>query len=75
MFRVTINPASVYPRKVLKAALTYNSAAVILVHNHLSHDPEPSDSDRRITERLKEALGLMDIKVNGHVVVASDGCK
>lgn len=60
---------------MLKAALAYNAAAVILVHNHPSGDPEPSDSDRRITERLKEALELMDIKVIDHVVVASEGCQ
>ncbi|MGP9535928.1 MULTISPECIES: JAB domain-containing protein, partial [unclassified Halomonas] len=39
-----------------------------------SGDPEPSDADRRITERLKEALGLMDIRVIDHVLVGSDGC-
>ena len=71
----TIDTASVYPREVLKATLAYNAAAVILVHNHPSGDPEPSDSDRRITERLKEALELMDIKVIDHVVVASEGCQ
>lgn len=75
LFRGTIDAASVYPREVLKAALAYNAAAVILVHNHPSGDPEPSDADRRITERLKEALGLMDIRVIDHVVVGSDGCK
>jgi|TARA_R110001583_G_scaffold195538_1_gene375661 DNA repair protein RadC len=75
LFRGTIDVASVYPREVLKAALACNAAAVILVHNHPSGDPEPSDSDRKITERLKEALGLMDIRVIDHVVVGSDGCK
>ncbi|MEG3081950.1 DNA repair protein RadC [Halomonas sp. 5021] len=75
MFRGTIDTSSVYPREVLKAALTYNAAAVILVHNHPSGDPEPSDSDRRITQQLKEALGLMDIRVIDHVVVGSEGCK
>lgn len=75
LFRGTIDTASVYPREVLKAALAYNAAAVILVHNHPSGDPEPSEADRRITERLKEALGLMDIRVIDHVVVGSDGCR
>jgi len=75
LFRGTIDAASVYSREVLKAALAYNAAAVILVHNHPSGDPEPSDADRRITERLKEALGLMDIRVIDHVVVGSDECK
>lgn len=53
LFRGTIDAASVYPRGVLKAALAYNATAVILVHNHPSGDPEPSDADQRITERLK----------------------
>ncbi len=75
LFRGTIDAASVYPREVLKAALAYNAAAVILVHNHPSGDPEPSDADRRITERLKEAFDLMDIRVIDHVVVGSNGCK
>ncbi|XKH61890.1 DNA repair protein RadC (plasmid) [Halomonas sediminis] len=73
MFRGTIDAASVYPREVLKAALAHNAAAVILVHNHPSGDPKPSDADRRITQRLTEALGLMEIRVIDHVVVGSEG--
>lgn len=72
MFRGTIDTASVYPREVLKAALAYNAAAVILVHNHPSGDPEPSDSDLRITEQLKEMLGLVEIRVIDHIVVGGD---
>ncbi len=53
MFHGTIDAASV----VLKTALAYNAAAVILVHNHPSGDPEPSDADQRITARLKGARG------------------
>lgn len=74
MFRGTIDAASVYPREVLKAALAHNAAAVILVHNHPSGNPDPSDADRRITQRLKEALGMMEIRVIDHVVVGSEGC-
>lgn len=74
LFRGTIDSASVYPREVVKQALACNAAAVILVHNHPSGDPAPSDADRRITQRLKEALGLVDIRVIDHVVVASEGC-
>ncbi len=48
---------------VLTELMSNNAAAVILVHNHPSGDPEPSEADRRITEHLKEALGLMDIRV------------
>lgn len=74
LFRGTIDAASVYPREVVKQALAYNAAAVILVHNHPSGDPEPSDADRRITQRLKEALALVEIRVIDHVVVGSEGC-
>ena len=66
--------ASVYPREVVKQALACNAAAVILVHNHPAGDPAPSDADRRITQWLKDALGLVDIRVIDHVVVGSEGC-
>ncbi|MEA3250600.1 MAG: DNA repair protein RadC [Pseudomonadota bacterium] len=75
LFRGTIDSASVYPREVVKQALACNAAAVILVHNHPSGDPEPSDADRRITQRLQEALGLMEIRVIDHIVVGSEGCE
>jgi len=73
LFRGTIDAASVYPREVVKKALEHNAAAVILVHNHPSGDPEPSDADRRITQRLKEALEIVDIRVIDHVIVGSEG--
>lgn len=75
LFRGTIDSASVYPREVVKKALAYNAAAVILVHNHPSGDPEPSDADRRITQRLKDALGLVEVRVIDHIVVGSEGCE
>ena len=68
-FRGTIDAASVYPREVVKAALKENAAGVILVHNHPSGNAEPSSADRAITERLKEALSLVDIRVLDHFVV------
>lgn len=74
LFRGTIDSASVYPREVVKQALACNTAAMILVHNHPSGDPAPSDADRRITQRLKEALGLVEIRVIDHIVVGSQGC-
>ncbi|WP_304526531.1 DNA repair protein RadC [Halomonas sp. I5-271120] len=74
LFRGTIDSASVYPREVVKQALACNAAAVILVHNHPSGDPEPSDADRRITQRLKEALDLVEIRMIDHIVVGSEGC-
>ena len=75
LFRGTIDSASVYPREVVKRALAHNAAAVILVHNHPSGDPDPSDADRRITHRLKEALGLVEVRVIDHIVVGSEGCR
>lgn len=68
-----INTASVYPREVVKHALAQNAAAVILVHNHPSGDPEPSHADRQITDRLKQALNTVEIRLLDHVVVGSEG--
>ena len=69
LFRGTIDGASVHPREVLRRALQHNAAAVILAHNHPSGIAEPSDADRRITARLKDALALVDIRVLDHIVV------
>lgn len=71
LFRGTIDGCSVHPREVVKAALTHNAAAVILAHNHPSGHSEPSQADRMITRRLKEALALVDIRVLDHVVVGT----
>lgn len=69
LFQGTIDGASVHPREVVRRALHHNAAAVILAHNHPSGVAEPSDADRRITQRLKQALNLMDIRVLDHLVV------
>lgn len=69
LFRGTIDGASVYPREIVKAALRYNAAAVILSHNHPSGVAEPSRADERLTERLREALGLIDVRVLDHIIV------
>lgn len=69
MFRGTLDAASVYPREVVKRALHHNAAALILAHNHPSGVAEPSSADRRITERLIQALGLVDIRVLDHLVI------
>ena len=71
LFRGTLDSASVYPREVAKEALRHNAGAVILAHNHPSGIAEPSHADRRITDRLKEALGLFEIRVLDHLVVGS----
>jgi DNA repair protein RadC len=72
MFRGTIDGASVHPREVVKAALAKNAAAVILAHNHPSGVAEPSQADEVITARLREALGLVDIRVVDHLIVGGD---
>lgn len=69
MFEGTIDAASVYPREVVKRALEHNAAALILAHNHPSGVAEPSQADRRITRRLSDALGLVDIRVLDHFVI------
>jgi DNA repair protein RadC len=71
MFRGTIDGCTVHTREVVKAALTCNAAAVIAAHNHPSGIAEPSEADKRITERLKDALGLIDARLLDHFVVGS----
>jgi DNA repair protein RadC len=69
MFRGTIDGASVHPREVVKAALARNAAAVIIAHNHPSGVAEPSAADEALTQRLKQALALVDIRLLDHFVV------
>ncbi|BBB31244.1 RadC family protein [Neptunomonas japonica] len=69
MFYGTIDAASVYPREVVKRALSLNAAAVILSHNHPSGVAEPSVADKQITKRLVDALQLVDIRVLDHMIV------
>jgi len=65
----TINATSVYPREIIKSALGHNAAAVVFAHNHPSGSAEPSGADRSVTERLMEALSLVDVRVLDHVVI------
>ncbi|KAF3978725.1 MAG: DNA repair protein RadC [Methylococcales symbiont of Iophon sp. n. MRB-2018] len=67
--RGTIDGASVYPREVAKRALFHNAAAVIFAHNHPSGVNEPSQADKHITDKLKQALGLFDIRVLDHFII------
>jgi len=69
LFQGTIDSANVYPREVVKAALQHNAAAVIFAHNHPSGESEPSIADQHITERLKQALALVDIRTLDHFVI------
>lgn len=69
LFFGTIDGASVHPREVVKRVLYHNAAAVIFAHNHPSGIAEPSQADQRITERLKSALLLVDVRVLDHMIV------
>ena len=70
LFTGTLAQTSVYPREVVKRALARNAAAVILAHNHPSGVAEPSRADEFLTQTLKSALALVDVKVLDHLVVA-----
>lgn len=70
LFRGTLNQTSAYPREVVKQALAQNAAAVILAHNHPSGVAEPSRADEQLTQALKEALALVDVRVLDHFIVA-----
>ena len=69
MFRGTLTQTSVYPREVVKRALDLQAAAVILAHNHPSGVAEPSRADELLTQTLKTALALVDVRVLDHLVV------
>lgn len=72
MFRGTIDSASVHPREVLRRSIHHNAAAVIFAHNHPSGVAEPSQADHRITDRLKDALGMVDVRVLDHFIIGDD---
>ena len=69
LFRGSIDSASVYPRQVVKRALAHNAAAVMFCHNHPSGISLPSEADRTLTQRLTEALDLIEVRVLDHFIV------
>jgi len=69
MFFGTIDGASVHPREIVRRCLHHNAAALIVAHNHPSGVAEPSQADRGLTDRLVQALALIDVRVLDHVVV------
>lgn len=73
LFKGTLDGASVYPRGVV-TALEHNAAAVILVHNHPSGDPEPSQADRSLTQAPKNALSMIGTQTLDHIAVGHEGC-
>ncbi|KAB2308658.1 JAB domain-containing protein [Betaproteobacteria bacterium SCN2] len=73
LFRGTLTQTSVYPREVVKRALAHNAASLILAHNHPSGVAEPSQADRLLTQALRQALALVEVRVLDHFVVAGAG--
>ncbi|GAP64765.1 DNA repair protein [Mizugakiibacter sediminis] len=71
LFRGTLDGAAVHPREVVRACLKHNAAAVIFAHNHPSGVAEPSAADRAITRELREALGLVGVRVLDHLVIGA----
>lgn len=72
LFRGTVSQTSVYPREVVKEALLHNAAAIICAHNHPSGNPEPSQADQAITNTLRTALSLVDVRLLDHIIVAGN---
>ncbi len=72
LFRGTLTQASVYPREVVKRSLFHNAAAMIFAHNHPSGVAEPSQADETLTQSLKHALALIDVRVLDHFVIGGN---
>ena len=75
LFRGTLTQTSVYPREVVLRALHHHAAAVVLAHNHPSGTAEPSRADEMLTQILKSALALVDVRVLDHFIVTAGGCR
>jgi DNA repair protein RadC len=75
LFRGTLSTTSVYPREVVLRALHHHAAAVVLAHNHPSGTAEPSRADETLTQTLKAALSLVDVRVLDHFIVTAHGCR
>ena len=73
LFSGTLTQTSVFPREVVRRALHHNAAGVIFAHNHPSGAAEPGRADELLTQALKQALALVDVKVLDHFVVAGSG--
>jgi DNA repair protein RadC len=73
-FNGTVTQTSVYPREIVRAAIGHNASAVILAHNHPSGAAKPSRADEALTQCLKAALALIDVRVLDHFIVTGDGC-
>ena len=74
LFRGTTDGASIYPREVVREVMNHNAFAVVFAHNHPSGTPEPSQADKLVTRRLRDALALIEVKVLDHLVVGDTRC-
>lgn len=75
LFRGTLSKTSVYPREVVVRALHHHAAAVVLAHNHPSGEATPSQADQALTQTLKAALALVDVRVLDHFIVTAHACR
>ena len=67
----SLNETTAHPREILRPAVVYAAFAFVLVHNHPSGDPTPSDADRRMTRKLIEAANLLQIRMNDHIIIGA----
>jgi DNA repair protein RadC len=74
LFRGTTDGASIYPKEVVREVINRNAFAVMFAHNHPSGSPEPSQADRMVTRRLRDALALIEVKVLDHLIVGETRC-
>jgi len=72
LFEGTLNTSAVYPREVVKRALENDASALVLVHNHPSGNPSPSQDDLTITKKLKDAVKTIDIYIHDHLIIAGN---
>lgn len=74
LFTGSISSCVVYPREIIKQVLKYKASSVIVVHNHPSGNPEPSQHDKVLTKKLNDALSCIDVKLLDHIIVAEGYC-
>ncbi len=72
LFIGTLTSSAVFPREVIKEIIEYDAAAIILVHNHPSGNPNPSNEDIKITQRLMKACSLIDVTIHDHLIIAGN---
>jgi DNA repair protein RadC len=72
LFVGTLTTSAVFPREIIKAIIEFDAAAIILVHNHPSGNPNPSNEDIKITQRLVKACALIDVSIHDHFIIAGN---